>query len=1322
MSPLIDVAGVEQAPDAAARDQARQQIADAAAQADQLQAQQNEQRRQQAAQQAQIDSQQAQFAAHVQPQIDAMNSVIGQRQIDSQTFAQKAGTQIDAMGQTLSDRQAQSQQFAAHVAPQLGKLSSMFGQRQQDAQAFTQSAQNQIAQVMPQPSGQQPTPPPGMNVPVASATPYGPGNGGLLGAAGNAVASAAPTVLGALSHAGLPSMDPSLTGQAPGSPPNMSNQPAMQSYVPPSVWQQVQKVPGAGPVLSDVGQGVTNPVGLATIGLAPAGVTAGALAGSVAAGTVANVAGAPPLVRQGAEMLGGIAGSGIAGLAHAPEVPPIGETGIATAPASGGMPPEMQGVPMAGGATIPPDGPPSTGDIGAAGAAGNLAGSDAGVNAAGVPSRVGAGNVGDVAPQAATGGLPQTDAEALAGIAADQQTPLQTGLAKLQANLEAARGSNIETMAARAPEQAAKASAMQSAYDRVIASGGTVQDANAAQAAARGGVLTQGSGVATNFTEAEAAAIPQHLNDFYSGIENVHNATNADTAFTKLTTGAYVQPAEIKLLDAAVPGLGKIITDAQTAGKSGIDLLGGAYNASMLMKQAMLLGHVPHVLLESLTVGPTAGARGTLLAIQNGLKGSMGDAIAQGIADGNLAEPTIYRFAGTDSPLFARTYNAAIKQGLGEAAATQAATEATQITLGQSMDRFGGFRSLDPTVRGASEEAYGRVTLADIPIAGRVLGPIYKWSNRMFVSTDNTFGTQAVKAILSHEGALTPDGVIPLARIEAVVNYVNRLRFRGTIAGDFKVPGIVPGIGDMSLTGGQGFQANAITQAAEGLMWTPKMFVSPVQTALNLLHSDPFIRMQAAQSMAKMAAAGMAVMGLAKYGGALAGVPVSIGVAPNADFGKIVVGNTHINIWGPQQRMIRMAYQIGSGQDPAKLGVQYARSLLSPVASLAPDLITGKDYLGNAVSLKSAAGLQQLLQDHAPIAAKNIYDAWQTAWNNPTPGNLAATIPATVGGILGGRVETYPNPRGDLASAWNQKYPNSPFTGESAQIKMAQQDSTLGPLVQAWNDAGQSTAGGQQVIKNQAVGAQTEQNLSLPQLGAGVNQNVPGVGAKFAKAYSDYGQQMQGAFEMAYFGAPVKTPQSPEQVAYVAYRNVTPDQFTDPNTFVVDWNAYTAAKDAAKAALPNDLQVALANNLKMQDPAAQQAETRYQAAKTASQTYYNTPEYAGLTADESNAVTNALKYGAYVSTQLGTATPLSQRQLLGVMMQSPGLDASAAQTLATVVTNTHAAPYLKDPARTKILMDNPDVIYFGFVSPSSLNFQEKSQLPPYVLQGTTQVP
>lgn len=133
------------------------------------------------------------------------------------------------------------------------------------------------------------------------------------------------------------------------------------------------------------------------------------------------------------------------------------------------------------------------------------------------------------------------------------------------------------------------------------------------------------------------------------------------------------------------------------------------------------------------------------------------------------------------------------------------------------------------------------------------------------------------------------------------------------------------------------------------LMW-PKYYIN--------LH--PFVRKQALQSLLSFAGTGVTVLSLAKLAGAeVGGDPLS------ADFGKIKIGDTRIDIWGGFQPYIRTAAQfimgktvstttgkvtkVGEGYKPlTRPGIVWraAKYKMSPVASFAFNLLEGKgtDY------------------------------------------------------------------------------------------------------------------------------------------------------------------------------------------------------------------------------------------------------------------------------------------------------------------------------------------------------------------------------------------
>ncbi len=152
------------------------------------------------------------------------------------------------------------------------------------------------------------------------------------------------------------------------------------------------------------------------------------------------------------------------------------------------------------------------------------------------------------------------------------------------------------------------------------------------------------------------------------------------------------------------------------------------------------------------------------------------------------------------------------------------------------------------------------------------------------------------------------------------------------------------------------------------------LFFSPRKTfsAINLMNPafyaslDPFVRQQALKSLLAHAGATITILTLASMAGA------EVGLDPrSADFGKIKIGDTRIDISGSEQQYIRMAAQLITGQyisttsgKTTTLGVGYkpmtrldilTRQLQgkeSPVAAFVTDLLKGQQYNGQPLDFK----------------------------------------------------------------------------------------------------------------------------------------------------------------------------------------------------------------------------------------------------------------------------------------------------------------------------------------------------------------------------------
>lgn len=214
--------------------------------------------------------------------------------------------------------------------------------------------------------------------------------------------------------------------------------------------------------------------------------------------------------------------------------------------------------------------------------------------------------------------------------------------------------------------------------------------------------------------------------------------------------------------------------------------------------------------------------------------------------------------------------------------------------------------------------------------------------------------------------------------------------------------------------GGEAFERSAL--ALNSLLFSPRL----LKSRLNFLNprwymkQDPFVRKQALRSAFQLLGATSSVLGLAALAGA------KVGTDPrNADFAKIRLGNTRIDIAGGFQQELRAAAQIASGQSissttgrqvtlgkgygtPTRLDTlsNFLQGKASPVAGFVLDQLRGKTVAGGKVNATSELGSHftpMLYQD-----AKDIYHEKHGGMNG-----IEAAMAGYGVGALGFGLQTY---------------------------------------------------------------------------------------------------------------------------------------------------------------------------------------------------------------------------------------------------------------------------------------------------------------------------
>ena len=211
----------------------------------------------------------------------------------------------------------------------------------------------------------------------------------------------------------------------------------------------------------------------------------------------------------------------------------------------------------------------------------------------------------------------------------------------------------------------------------------------------------------------------------------------------------------------------------------------------------------------------------------------------------------------------------------------------------------------------------------------------------------------------------------------------------------------------------------ALERAAVGLnavFFSPRLIASRL-TLLNPLYyvkADPFVRKEALKSLFALLGAGGTVLGMAKAGGLEVGMDWR-----SADFGKIKVGRTRIDIWGGFQQYVRMAGQLYTGE--------YVSSTTGKVLTLGEGYkpLTRKDILYRQIESKTApvfSFIIRMLEGQAasgeklsipkevkdrltPMVLQDMYDI---AKENPE------LLPVSALGVFGVGIQTYGPPRSKI--------------------------------------------------------------------------------------------------------------------------------------------------------------------------------------------------------------------------------------------------------------------------------------------------------------------
>ena len=162
--------------------------------------------------------------------------------------------------------------------------------------------------------------------------------------------------------------------------------------------------------------------------------------------------------------------------------------------------------------------------------------------------------------------------------------------------------------------------------------------------------------------------------------------------------------------------------------------------------------------------------------------------------------------------------------------------------------------------------------------------------------------------------------------------------------------------------------------------FSPRFIASRIQVPLDLITTTPAVRKIIARNLVAFVGSGLLAIMLAKLGGA-----ETEDDPRSADFGKIKIGNTRLDIWGSYLPYARFVTQVITGERKSTstgdvydinrkdIAANFLRSKLAPVPGMLWDLAEGKTFIGDEINAKNAG--QLIFERLTPMFLQDVIES-----------------------------------------------------------------------------------------------------------------------------------------------------------------------------------------------------------------------------------------------------------------------------------------------------------------------------------------------------------
>lgn len=330
------------------------------------------------------------------------------------------------------------------------------------------------------------------------------------------------------------------------------------------------------------------------------------------------------------------------------------------------------------------------------------------------------------------------------------------------------------------------------------------------------------------------------------------------------------------------------------------------------------------------------------------------------------------------------------------------------------------FTEIGQLVTKAEEKYMGAKWTAKIPGLGRIVN----MTNRAYTAFANRYRMDIFKKLVSYAEDL---GLDPRSNIEGTTKI-------GHFVGNITGRGAMPGAIERSAVALNAFFFSPRLQASRLNLLEPTQYVRSLVEQVGQRgfpqkfkpSLNSFSRKEATKTMLTFGAAGTTILTLAKLAGA------RVEADPrSADFAKIKVGNTRIDIFGGYTQYVRLAAQLlsqstvsattgkvtklGEGYKPLTtldVAGRFVEYKEAPIASFLTNLLRGRSTFGEKFSITS-----EMVKRLVPMVAQ---DFWEIYNDDPS------LLPVGLFGVFGFGVQTY-----------GLKNPKTPMGQELDRLKLS---------------------------------------------------------------------------------------------------------------------------------------------------------------------------------------------------------------------------------------------------------------------------------------------